>query len=317
MMKFCRIATAVLAASCFAHGAALAQGTWSDVGVNLLGATGGTCADGSANGDPLSVGCSYSGPAGSGAGVATSHATYGHLGVSAWSAGSSSYDPGNPSYDVQGANVLSIASVHDYLTIDSPGYDGAGSLQFSFYFGLKGSGAVSALPADLFAVSVASVGYGAQAFMTINGNRYSNIVEGGTRLDVYPDGTFSRITYSASYVNGIGGNALGFFEYSVPFTFGVPFLLQMELNGAASADASLIASASMSLDVLNSFDWAGIKGVSVDGVDVPFSVTSASGTDWTQSMAPAVPEPQTYALTVAGLLVLFCIVRRRRSHRAS
>ena len=152
--------------------------------------------------------------------------------------------------------------------------------------------------------------------MTINDERFYNSIQRGTNLYVNPDGTATRDHSSVSYVNGILGDALGFFEYSAPFTFGVPFFLQMDLRGGAVANAIGTATASSSMDVLNSFDWAGILGVTADGVVVPFSLTSASGTDWIQSMAPAVPEPESWLLMFAGLSLLMAAVKRRRPQRA-
>lgn len=51
--------------------------------------------------------------------------------------------------------------------------------------------------------------------------------------------------------------------------------------------------------------WGGIGEVlDATGTPVAFTMTSESGTDWTVSRIPAVPEPSTYWLFGAGLLAL-------------
>ena len=315
-MKFRKFAKSATLALCLPQGVALAQVTVGEARVEFVGADGGGgCTDSSGGGGLLSIGCDYTGAEGSGGGSAQALATFGHLGVSTAAGGVVAFDAGQD-HRTHGAHVYSTASMQDLVTIESGGRSDEGTLNFSFYFNVKGSGSVSGKPAPEVGASLAANVYNAEAYMTVNGRSFSNGVAAGTRLDVLSDGTAIRHDDFFSYVNGVPGNALGFFEYSVPFTFGVPFTLQMELRGFAFADASGTATASMSMDAMNSFDWAGIQGVTADGAVVPFSLTSASGTDWTQSMAPAVPEPESWLLMFAGLSVLMAAVKRRRSPRA-
>ena len=96
-------------------------------------------------------------------------------------------------------------------------------------------------------------------------------------------------------------DALGTFTQSVPFTFGVPFFLEMELRVFGFSHAIGIAEAS-GLGVLRSpFDWRGIDGVRFGDELVDFTLTSTSGTNWTQAFPNVVSEPSTHALLLLGL----------------
>lgn len=91
---------------------------------------------------------------------------------------------------------------------------------------------------------------------------------------------------------------------TIPFVFGqaTDLYLQLETGVFVSyyeAPSTWTAAASRSLY------WGGITEVQDQlGQSVPFEVSSASGTNYVQSFAPAVPEPSTYALFAIGLLIL-------------
>ncbi|GAB4040317.1 MAG: hypothetical protein Fur0014_10720 [Rubrivivax sp.] len=103
------------------------------------------------------------------------------------------------------------------------------------------------------------------------------------------------------------------------FTATVVFGQPLNLDFYATAQASMTvyaqavgyyASGDLSLDLGNSFYWDGIDAVTVDGLPVDFTVTSASGTDYAASLAP-VPEPGTALLWAGGLAGLLAERRRR------
>jgi len=107
---------------------------------------------------------------------------------------------------------------------------------------------------------------------------------------------------------------------------GMEFSTTMQLGVTAFVPGESISSALA--DAAHSGYWAGIQSVSIDGNQLMnYTVTSASGTDYSQSMVPSteIPEPASPGLMFAGALCLiFCsrtkerrnIRRRSAAHHA-
>lgn len=88
--------------------------------------------------------------------------------------------------------------------------------------------------------------------------------------------------------------------------------VQLEAAAQAAYTGQRPGRASASFDLGHSLYWGGINSVTINGVPVPdFSVSSASGTDYRNSLAP-IPEPGALAMMLAGLGVLIGLQRRRR-----
>ena len=114
--------------------------------------------------------------------------------------------------------------------------------------------------------------------------------------------------------NGLhAGSPFGTFTATVPFALGATLPLHVQLE--ASAQAAYGGSPGLpnaSFDLGQSLHWGGIVGITVDGAPVSgFNVSSTSGTDYKNSMAP-VPEPGSLAMMLAGLGVLVGLRRRCR-----
>jgi hypothetical protein len=99
----------------------------------------------------------------------------------------------------------------------------------------------------------------------------------------------------------------------VAINLGQPFKLGVFAD-AASGPASSSADPRPNLghvDFANTITWQGIAGVSVGGQAIDYSLTAASGIDWSQPYVAAVPEPGSWALMAGGLTVGAWLCRRR------
>jgi hypothetical protein len=93
------------------------------------------------------------------------------------------------------------------------------------------------------------------------------------------------------------------FDLTLGMTFGTPMLLEVDLQAIDSAFVPCCSTASFDLSA--SVYWGGIQSVTFGGEPVPFTITSTSGHDWTQSSVPSingsVPAPGSLALLAWGL----------------
>lgn len=99
---------------------------------------------------------------------------------------------------------------------------------------------------------------------------------------------------------------------SVPIMFGqsTPFYLSLDTSALASY---YVGPSSWSADASHSIYWGGIASVTnAIGVPVEYSVESASTTDYRASFATPVPEPGTYGMFLAGLMLMASVVKRSR-----
>ena len=118
------------------------------------------------------------------------------------------------------------------------------------------------------------------------------------------------------------GLFIGTFQFDIPFTFGQQF--QMFANLSAEAQA-LAASPNAAASGASTFDstgrWGGISNVHLaDGTLLNgYTLDSQSGFNWLNAYGAAtapVPEPETYAMLLAGLGLMALAVRRRKQKSA-
>lgn len=240
-------------------------------------------------------------------GGASAEATYGHLGISTSAVAGSSTERG-----LANLNSYATAMFSDTLQIDNPIESGVGILTFSLYLARNAS--LTAQVGDgRTGYSVGSSSATVRANFRSNDGYHSLGQADGMSAQSTSDGVVVQRDSSGD-IDGASvppGAALGYHVFSTQFYFNQPFQISLELIGISGASGdSTAASGSSILEAMHSLDWAGIQQVSVDGRTVDYSLWSESGTDWNQSFAP-VPEPETWALLLAGLAFLGVAGRHR------
>jgi hypothetical protein len=116
---------------------------------------------------------------------------------------------------------------------------------------------------------------------------------------------------------GYLGDPLGIYSATVPIQIGVATPLDVKGGGTANAQlVSVSDSETASFDLMHTAFWGGIQQVTINGVPVNFTVTSQSGTNYSQSFQglDSVPEPAGSWLLAAGV-PLACWIRRRFERR--
>ena len=146
------------------------------------------------------------------------------------------------------------------------------------------------------------------------------------RVASLPDPVFS-FSYTRSNYNGFiaGSGSLNGMRYSGPligaFDFSIPFdsLVGQEVTvqlfyGTNTATLQAGDSASAACDYSHTLVWGGVSQV-LDGMGAPvtnYSLTGATGANYAQSFAGAVPEPASWAMMLAGFGLAGVMLRRQR-----
>jgi len=116
---------------------------------------------------------------------------------------------------------------------------------------------------------------------------------------------------SATVTNSLPASSL-VVDFLIPFTSGQSLAISSSLNCAARGNLTTAV-----CDAGNSAYWGGIRSVTdSNGAALSnWSVSSASGTDWQQSVIPTtggVPEPSSWAMLIAGFGLVGAMQRRRQ-----
>lgn len=223
-------------------------------------------------------------------------AQYGALHASS-SAGTIGIGPAGPRTRTSSAGS---ASWLDLITIPGHGLTGAAFARVPFSL----TGGLNSL-SDLTII-------GSQANSTVN----MTIQVDGARVFLAEGQAFSR--------NGVfeiltpGSQYLGTFYFDIPFIFDQPFQLFASLSAQTQASAG-VANAMASADSVfdHTATWGGISDVHrADGTLLSgYTLSSQSGFNWLNAFGPVtapVPEPETYAMLLAGLGLLGFAARRRK-----
>jgi hypothetical protein len=144
----------------------------------------------------------------------------------------------------------------------------------------------------------------------LNGGAYAQEVrakyeDGHTDVVVDPGIAFG----GGEVLDAIPGQYL---TVKVPILFGKEYGLTVTLSNVVSSGSNYLGGSSSFINASNSAYWGGVQYVTNSlGEQVDFTVSSLSGTDYSQSFVPApVPEPETYAMLIAGLAVVAGALRR-------
>ena len=115
-----------------------------------------------------------------------------------------------------------------------------------------------------------------------------------------------------------GSEYNGTFQFDIPFTFGQPFQIFATLSAQTQALAGAANAAASADSVFDSSAyWGGISDVHLANGTLlsGYTLTSQSGFNWLNAYGPVtapVPEPETYAMLLAGLGLLGFAAQRRK-----
>lgn len=190
----------------------------------------------------------------SGTALASASAKYGILGAS----GNSSNSGRRLSVGGSGHAFFS-----DSLTIHSPGLDGQiGTVKFLL------------LPKWTLGVTTKGIAQAALTFDTQGARKNTYSLRKAVRTESSYTETALNDSVAVPYESPMTG--------TIEVTFGDSFTISANLNIVANAGlfGSSLANAA------NTVRWGGITSVKFDGVDVAYSVSSVSGTDWNRAFIP-------------------------------
>ena len=161
-------------------------------------------------------------------------------------------------------------------------------------------------------IVVAGQGNSETASWSLNFTAFADVTNSSTRGESVKLDSMGTPVYTFGATNNQLAVPLGSpVELTVRFNLADPFILHASLT----ADAYAYHGGDAFGDAAHSAYYAGISSFSLDGVSVPFSITSQTGTDWTQSQVSNVPEPASYALMLGGLGFMGVFAARRRTRR--
>lgn len=137
-----------------------------------------------------------------------------------------------------------------------------------------------------------------------------------TLTDSHSRDADGRVFGTGSVDSASGVSPYGLFTHLVDVTAGAPVAIRAVALGQVSAGSLAMVPGASFLDFNDSgIFWAGIQSVQFpDGSPVDHTLTSASGIDYRESLAP-VPEPSTWASLLAGIGVLGALLRGRTKGR--
>jgi hypothetical protein len=304
-----RAAAAVLVAA--APFSALADYSYSLTVDGIAGDSSIYCYKDSSTGGGLSAACNGGANGQLASGSASVIIGTGHLGVAAMSIIDASFVPGSAYTNVIHSHAT--AGLNDVLRVNSSSHSGWGTLTFRLYLDRQVDLRANAAGSEthlLGSMGTATAEVNALAYLGAHSSLGQ--VDG---LKVTYSG-FSGETTTTRSTGGVVDNmpvasGLGYLTFSVPIVFNQDFGMTLELRGHPTASGWQNAAGAATLSAMNSLDWGGIVGISAgDQAVFDYTVTSASGTDWTRNYAPT-PEPGRLALFLVGLAGMGSTTRRR------
>jgi hypothetical protein len=180
----------------------------------------------------------------------------------------------------------------DSLSVDAPGLTGTtGTVLIPFAFN--------------YDIIRSYAGVGASLVVRIQSSTSSTgitrSVIGGT-----DNGSDLPFTFVAT-LNGADVPFSTLFYIPFEFTYGenINIYVQAQIGASGNTDTSH-SSYSGVVNFTNSAHWGGFQSVldSEGNIVTNYTTSSASGTDWSINQIPAVPEPSTYAMLLAGLSLI-------------
>lgn len=208
------------------------------------------------------------------------------------------------------SSSTSWASFSDTLFIHGPEDTGVALLHYK----IRVEGTLSA---DSTAFSSSWYGYTPRAYASWSLLHSMSGSEGSEGLDLRSDvlkEADGERSMTAT-VNGYPGQPYGDHVMIARVVLNSATHLGLEVTGQHRLESwwGSGASGSASYDLGNSIYWGGISQVTtLDGTPLDVTISSSSGTDYFKSYIPAVPEPASVSLVMAGMAVLLITRRRGR-----